>query len=312
MMERQRIILVAPKSTSRQDDPAAAFRYDLALWNFYLPLASLGHHVAFFNTLHFGNERLEELVASFEPHLIFSIMTGDKFLVPDEPWEAIANETKRGNIRTFNWFCDDTWRFETFSSKACKYFHACSTPEKAFVDRYKEIGYNNILYATWHANSDLYTGLSLPRTHDISFAGVLRGDRQIYFDKLKEANMDMVHKKNMSFEDMIEMYSRSRIGLNLSKNSNNGKTQMKARTFEIAATTTPLLTEYHEDLEGNFLINEEILTFKTPEEMVEKAKYLHKNPDYALYVAQNGLSRFIKDHDSRVRLGNLLGQMYKL
>jgi len=297
-----KITLVAPKSISEGE-----YRFDYGYWNFYLPLLSMGHDVHFFDTTKLGNKDLKVHIDNFKPELLFCIMTDSPYYCPDEPWETIEEETNKGNIKTFNWFCDDSWRFNNFSSKACHVFNYCSTPEKRFVDKYKEIGYSNIQYASWHANSELYSTLESESPHRaLSFVGAIRGDRKDAINLLESKGQQVYVPKDTSFEGMLWTYSTSFATLNFSKNSVNTGTQMKARMFEVPATGSLLITEYTKDLENCYDIGREIVTFSTEDQLLSITEDMKYDKEKYEKIAKRGYKRFLKDHDSKVRLAQVL------
>ena len=303
-----KIIMIAPRTITMHRHIDSPFRFDYAFWNFYMPLLSLGHDVDFFDSSLHGDKELQELIEKKKPDLLFCVMTGDQKYCPHEPWETIQKETEKGRLMTFNWFCDDTWRFEEFASKYCWYFHAASTPEKHIIPKYKEIGYNNVVHGTWHANSDAYSNLFSKKVKHISFVGQPHGERLQVFNKLKTRGIHVHHATNLSFEDMIHMYSSSHIGLNLSKNGNDPemKLQLKGRMFEVAAVGSLLLTEDAEGLDECFENDKEIIVFHSIEELIAKATYLIEHPSTTEKIAFNGHQRFLKEHDSKIRLKNVL------
>lgn len=63
------------------------------------------------------------------------------------------------------------------------------------------------------------------------------------------------------------------------------------RCFEIPATQTLMLSEYTDDLNRMFPADECAVYFKSPEEMVEKCKYLLSHPDEIKRIAENGYNR---------------------
>lgn len=300
----KRIIIVAPRSISNHTKSFNSFRLDYAYWNFYIPLLELGYEVKFFDTSLYSNEELKKLIQKFKPDLLFCIMTGSNYFCPEEPWAVIEEETKKGNITTFNWFCDDSWRFDNFSSHSCFKFHHCSTPELKFVQNYKKVGYTNIVYSTWHANHTLYS-IDKPKNIPISFVGNINKSREFYISFLKSNNINIMTAKNVGFEDMINYYISSLVGVNFSKSSDDSGTQMKARMFEIPACKAALVTEYTEDLENNFEIGKEILCFKNENELLDSLKQL-TNEKYLTEIINNGHNRFLKDHTSHIRLSQLL------
>ena len=90
-------------------------------WYVKQPLENLGHNVYQYDTVkgHPDDKPYSQIIEEFKPDLIFCMMTGDAGIAPKEPWPEIQRETNLGRTTTFNWFCDDTWRFDSFSSLAC-------------------------------------------------------------------------------------------------------------------------------------------------------------------------------------------------
>ncbi len=301
-----KIMLVAPRSISRHSLNQVPFRFDYAFWNFYIPLMSIGHMVSFFDTSVFGNKEFKSEFERFSPDLIFCIMTGDKSICPDEPWESIKTITESGRCKTFNWFCDDTWRFESFSSEICKNFHFCSTTERSLIEKYFGIGYRNIRYANWHSNPDLYSTVYCQKRSLLGFIGNMNYDREKYISHLASNTFPVHSIRNASFEDMLHLYSSSLVGLNFTKSASDGRRQMKARIFEIPATRTMLLTEEVEGIEEFFEVEKEIMTFKDENDLLDKVVWINKNPDKAFEIGLAGNRRFLMEHTSQIRLEKLL------
>jgi spore maturation protein CgeB len=275
-------------------------------WYFYLPLKSLGHDIYFYDTVEGCEKTYAEIIESFKPDLIFCIMTGDANIAPKEPWQDILKETQSGRTKTFNWFCDDTWRYDNFSKKVCHYFNVCSTPERFRVDDYQKDGYNNIIVANWHANSDFYQLKDFNnKTNEIAFIGFPTPSRKQFFDKTK---VPLKFLSGISQEELFTEHCNTKIGVNLSKNDNDPfkKTQMKQRIFEIPAGGGLLMTEYHSGIEEYYKIDNEIITFSTIDEFAQKANYLLNNPAICKKISQNGYNRFLKEHESKIRLSKTI------
>ena len=291
---------------------------DGGYYNFYLPLKDLGHEVYFWDTVSPENPNYLEVVESFKPDLIFSCMTGDLSIAPLEKhaMEKIVDITKEGNIKTFNWFCDDTWRFESFSKNFCHLFTCCSTPEPEYVRKYKDEGYDNIIVGGWHVNDKYYPTERLEKKHDVAFIGQMNNpDRLEHIQLLKDNGVKVKVFHGLSHGDMIKVLSETKIGLNFSKNYNGQpvKTQMKLRPFEVtAAKNTMLLTEYHSGLEYFFDIDKEIVTFKCAKEMLTKIKVLLNQESIRKKIALNGNRRFNKEHSSHNRMKDIIDQLEKI
>ena len=287
---------------------------DGGYYNLYLPMKELGHDVYFYDTVNSG-EKYSKIIETFKPDLIFCCMTGDRSLTPCEPWEEIEAETLSGRTKTFNWFCDDTWRFENFSSQMCFKFHVCSTPEPSYLKKYKDIGYKNIILGAWYSNANFHPYIEFEKKNiEISFVGRADFLREPYLNFLKSKEISVTNIENVSRNDLMKSFSESKIGLSFSTNPNDPerKTQMKARMFEVPAANSLLLTEYHQGIEEFFDINKEIITWETAKELCEKAKFLLANPQIAKNIAKNGHIRFMRDHDSKRRIEQILLGIEKL
>lgn len=304
-----KIVLIGPRTVNGN--------LDGIVWNFQLPLQSLGHKVFLFDVIKGDNDsRLQKLIDKEKPDLLFSILVAGFKKPHFEPIDTIKKYTDLGTIKTFNWFADDVWRFSNFSIKECRNFFCCSTTEPRYVEKYKESGYENIILANWHANEDLYSDHRDDKylEFDISFIGNLYPARKEYVQYLVDNGVNVNVCSNLSFEQMIYTMSNSLISLNFSSNPNaqDNATQMKGRLFEILGTGSLLLTEYHESIEEFVEENREAVFFKTKEELLSKVKKLLDQPEVALRLAKSGFERFQKEHSSHVRLQHLLETIEKL
>jgi len=286
---------------------------DATYWSLYIPLLSMGHQVYFYDTVNPIEKDYLKVIDGFKPDIIFACLTGDPAITPFEPIDEIEGETKSGRTKTFNWFCDDGWRFDNFSSKICWKFSCCSTPEAEFIPRYKEIGYDNIMLGIWHANLDLFPTISR-KAVDVGFCGYFNQQRTQMFELMRGSGINAIAKYGISYEDMLTFHSLSKIGINFSLGENGrvSKTQLKQRVFEITAAKSLLLTGYHEGIEEFFEIDKEIVVFQSPEEMVSKIKFLLAHDDILNKISAAGHSRFVEEHESKKRLGKILDKIVDL
>ena len=309
-----KILLTANKTLSN----GKAKWLDSTYYNLYLPLIDLGHEVYFWDTVKPENPNYQKVIDRFEPDLIFCCLTADLGLSPFEQavWDVIPGETQKGKIKTFNWFCDDTWRFDSFSSKVCSMFTACSTPEPDYVEKYRNIGYNNIIVGGWHANDSFYVKQECEKKYDVTFIGQMNNpDRKKYIEYLRTNGVDVHNFHGLSHDEMVKVWSETKIGLNFSKNYNGVpvRTQMKLRPFEIsAAKGTLIMSEYHSGLKYFYDIDKEIVTFTSPEEMLKKIKILLANEKIRNKIAIAGNNRFYKDHTSHKRMQKIIEEISKI
>tara|TARA_B100000989_G_C19532158_1_gene470696 strand:- start:6121 stop:7023 length:903 start_codon:yes stop_codon:yes gene_type:complete len=285
---------------------------DSLCWYFYEPLKKLGHDVYFYDTVAGEQRGFSAVIETYKPDLIFCIMTGSPDIGPHEPWREILNETKSGRTKTFNWFCDDTWRFEKWSSIICPIFTVCSTPEPSHLEKYRQAGYDNIVLGNWHADSECFPKVNFAdKPVDLSFIGTPNPYRKSFFDS---SDVNVEYFFGLSQEELFQTYSNSKISVNLSINHNDPqrKTQMKQRIFEVPAGRGMLMTQYHKGIEQYFEINKEIFTFQCSKEFSEKIKFLMSKPKIVEKVSSAGYNRFIKEHDSQIRLSNVLDKVMKI
>jgi len=295
-----KILLAINKTYSRNNRQ----KFDSGYFNLYIPMLELGHDVLFYDTSSRILSNFKKTVENFEPNLIFCCMTGNKSIAPNEPEISDIKEiTEKGNVITFNWFCDDSWRYDNFSKHICKNFSVCSTPELDYIEKYKEDGYENIILGQWHCNDKLFVQ-SIP-LYDIGFCGGMTQSRASFFQKL---NKNISCASDLSYEDLIEFYSCCKIIINPTVNDNDPekKTQMKLRIFESTCSQSLLVTENVKNLEMYYEPKKEIEVFNTPEEAVDIIDFYFKNETSRLKISEMGRQRFLKEHTSRIRLEKIL------
>jgi spore maturation protein CgeB len=300
-----KIILVCNKNLPREN----LNRMDSGYYNVYIPLIELGHQVYFYDTINPKEKDFSKVVERFQPDLIFCCLTGNPQITPYEPIEEIKQITNSGKIKTFNWFCDDTWRFESFSQYFCHYFNVCSTPEYSYIQKFKQSGYSNIILGQWHCNEDLY--LLNQKKYNIGFCG---GLNQTRLNFLKQLNQQVSYFSGCSYEDMISLYASCKIVLNLTINDNDTqkKRQMKLRIFEATCANSMLLTENVENIEMYYKPNNEIICFENVEECIDRTQFFLNNESEMQKITQKGNERFLKEHTSKIRLNNLLKEINKI
>ncbi|MHB1830559.1 MAG: glycosyltransferase family protein, partial [Candidatus Micrarchaeaceae archaeon] len=132
---------------------------------------------------------------------------------------------------TFNWFADDEWRFEMFSRYYAPLFDWISTTDFRSVEKYRKIGYKNVIKTGWACNNFLYRQNRQDRLkifeHDVSFIGKAYGDRPKLVNLIKNAKINVEcwgagwQRGRASQRDMLRIFSRSKINLNFSKMQRN-------------------------------------------------------------------------------------------
>ena len=300
-----KILLVAPRTTNIR-----SATFDYVVWNFLLPLKTLGHQVEFYDTYLTTKDKFLPKVEEFEPELIFCILTGDPGFGRNEPWDELEAITDEGKITTFNWFCDDAWRFDDWSCEKAATFTAVSTTEPHLVSEYHNLGYENVRYFNWHSNESLYSIPNCPNQYDITFVGSMYGDRTRILSEVIALHPELENRikvfSKVSFEEMIYLMNMSKISLSFAQNPNGPCKQMKGRMFEIPATNSLMVTEYTQGIEKSYEPNKEAVFFENSKELGSKLIKLLSNNIVRSSIADAGFARYQKDHTSEKRLGELL------
>jgi spore maturation protein CgeB len=304
--------------------------YSYEYYNFYDTLLRMGNDCSFFDfpshISEYGVDKMNALlienVIDYSPDLVFTILFRDEIKI-----ETLAKISDLKKTITLNWFCDDHWRFDSFSKYYAHSFDWCTTTSKNAMSKYKTIGYNNIIKTQWAANHYLYKKKEIPFRFDTTFIGIPHSKRRMImtflqknnihiktfgagwdinlfyrrFVKLKMLNRsefeNIVNRTRVSFEEMVNIFNESRININLTSSSKNGfEDQIKGRNFEVPACGGFLLTNFADNLEDYFEIGKEIVCFTDKNDLIKKIKYYLINEEERLNIAKRGLEKIISNH----------------
>lgn len=118
----------------------------------------------------------------------------------------------------------------------------------------------------------------------------------------------------LSDEEMIRMYSRSRINLGFSSCGGTHQTgerilQVRLRDFEVPMSGGFYMVEYMEELEEFYRIGEEIVCYHDPQDMVDKIRYYLAHDEERERIRRAGYERCLRDHTWQKRLATALEEM---
>ncbi|MCP3980401.1 MAG: glycosyltransferase [bacterium] len=218
----------------------AALRYDYGKpeqgysfehYNFFDSLRRLGHEVLYFDytslMAEFGrdgmNRRLLEVARAEQPDVLFCVLFGDEL-----DRDVMRRISDSGWTRTVNWFCDDHWRFDDFSSRWAPAFNWVVTTSSAALERYRAAGIEHAIKSQWACNHFLYRPADGPPQYDVTFVGQPHGARREIVLGLRDAGIRVDawgqgwEHGRLDQERMVEVFGRSRINLNLSASSVGG------------------------------------------------------------------------------------------
>jgi spore maturation protein CgeB len=146
------------------------------------------------------------------------------------------------------------------------------------------------------------------------FRGLARIGRQLrYRNKTRKlAQMFKPHARGaVPFEKIAEIFSSYELCLNFSNVWSDGRPasplipHVRLRDFEAPMCRTCYLTGHTEEIAEFYEIGREIEIYRTPDELVEKARFFLAHPESAEKLREAGYRRALKDHTWKQRFKEL-------
>lgn len=288
---------------------------------------------------------IKEINKEYRVDLFFTYYSS-RHILPE-----VIDKIKDLGIITVNFYCNNIHQFDLVSEIAPHYDY-CMFPEREALQKYIDVGANPV-HIQMAANPDIYKPYPLNREYDVTFVGQNYLSRQDYMEYLYRNGIDvhawgpnwenalMPSKRGMvnrvksklglnkqvlpktnvngplSDEELINMYSRSKISLNFSevvvsdKNYDSGaiKRHIRLRDFEAPMSGAFYITGYQDELKEYYEIDKEIVCYDTKEELLEKIRYYLKHPDEAEAIRIAGHKRALKDHTWENRFKELFNKI---
>jgi spore maturation protein CgeB len=292
------------------------------------------------------NEALQDFIFLQRPTVI---------LVCSGYWDIdrtmLARVQKQSSATSIYICGDDSWRFDSLSKFYAPYFSWVLTWCSSAVKKYKKIGYENIISSQPWVDINIYKPADGPKDIDVSFVGTRSGPREKIVDALRAAGINILVRGNgwpeggVSQDEMIDIISRSRIGLSLNPAAfyfswrsimrlffrraefgEKGRSikfdghhffrnvrewlqkrerQIKARSFEIPACRTMQMTQDADNLREYYLPDKEIVLYDTTENLIKKIKYYLAHHAEREQITFRGYERTIREHTAEVRLAEI-------
>jgi len=158
------------------------------------------------------------------------------------------------------------------------------------------------------AHPDVHRPYNTPFEFDVSFAGACYGQRPSFIKKLAKHNIKVEcfghgwPNGPLPSEEMIKLYSRSRINLGFAGIGYSRKLMcLKGRDFEVPMSGGLYLTQNNPELSLIFNVGNEILTYRNEEDCVRIIHELLADPDRAEAIRKAGRKRCLSDHSYHAR-----------
>lgn len=232
--------------------------------------------------------------------------------------DALRSISSRDDIATVAWGCDDHWRFEDFSSLLAPALDWWVTTARSAVPKFEALGMGaRVIKSQWAVEPTAYHPLGVPRDIAVSFVGQPHGERREIIEALAGmgVRVDVFGRgwegadSRVTHEQMLGVFSRSEVSLNLSKSSVGDVEQIKGRVFEVPACRSLLLTDMADDLDAYYEIGEEIVVYEDLEDLAEKALFYSTHQLERDTIAEAGYMRTLGEHTWRQRFDDIFARM---
>jgi len=257
-----------------------------------------------------------EFADSVKPDLIF-------FCLYQEQFSHQTLQYLKRSYTTINWFGDDQWRFESFTSLYANDFTWCITTDQFSVGKYHAIGQKNVIYSQWAAiDAHSLNKVDSGYVYDVSFVGGYHPYRKWFIEQLQNQGLSVDvfghgwPNGSLSNDDMNRVFAESKVNLNISNSSSldisyvfsslrtcvntirsrKSSSQIKARNFEIPFFCGFQLTDYVPTLEQYFRIGEEVSCYSSPDEACKLIQYYLTCDDERESIKLRGHQRAIAEH----------------
>lgn len=319
--------------------------YSFEHYNFFDFLSKAGFEILYFDFMSLMqshgkdtmNAMLVDTVKREQPDLAFFILFQDQI-----ERATIEKISAMGKTITLNWFCDDHWRFHNFSQLYAPAFHYVTTTSVAALAQYNAIGYKNVIKTQWACNHFLYRpSYNNDYRHDVSFVGQPHGTRRDIIQSLELSGIVVTkygagwhETSRISQQQMIEVFSSSKININLSNASVQRRTflgrlkknsrqflpfrlwrhtldveaegqQIKGRNFEVPGCGGFLLTGNADNLSEYYQDKKEIVVFHTMKELRDVIRYYLQHDDERQQIALQGYKRTMQEHTYAHRFAHI-------
>ena len=265
------------------------------------------------------NRRLLDMTVAEQPDLLFTILMRDEF--DKKTIKRISDETK---TVTFNWFCDDHWRYDNFSRFWAPMFNWVSTTDSDSLEKYERDGYQNVIKTQWGVNPFLYQKKNLEMKYDVTFVGQVHSNRKKLMSDLKKKGIEVQcfgadwPNGRVSQDEMINIFNQSKINLNLSNSSTNkwyrfwkkDRDQIKGRNFEVPGTGGFLLTGIADNLDQYFELEKEVAIYNDEDDLAEKISYYLDHEPERSAISEAGYQRCFKDHSYALRFETIFKTIF--
>ncbi|MCE5194257.1 MAG: glycosyltransferase [Nitrospiraceae bacterium] len=298
----------------------------------YETLVSMGHEVVVFN---FGstqfhtkilkkiskpafisnlNRQLKKTIKTFKPDIFLTIFGFDHD-------KEILEYIRSKNILTICWWLNDPFQIKRSIEKASHYDYYFTNARGSLAD-YCNHGIQKAFYLPVGAFPLVHRKIAgTGHEYDISFVGDWGPAREniltelsrdfnisIFGPWIKKLGENSILRKKIARggffkpEEMVVIYSKSKIALNIHSWFGKWDYGTNPRVFEASGCGILQICDYKDEIPDLYEPDKEIVLYKTIEELKDKLRYFSLNQASRISIAENACLRTLKDHTYEKRL----------
>ncbi|MEK7187946.1 MAG: glycosyltransferase [Patescibacteria group bacterium] len=319
--------------------------------NFFLTLSSLPGveviELPFDHILEIGKERfnreLLDTAKQGKPDLFFVFMYTDELL------PSTLETLRQMGVPTLAWFADDYWRFWNYSKHWAPLFSYAVTTSPQALGWYAHSDIHNVIGSQWACNTAQYGPRPMNQDIDVSFVGQYKPGRGRIVQMLERQGIAVQAygfgwpRGGVSHEEMLQIFSRSRINLNLNERPSRFEARVlarlflrksidrlvlsphlvenaqawwhfsvphtHARPFELAGCGAFVISGKSANIKQYYVPGQEMEFYETPEELVKKVRYYLDHTEQRKQIAKAGYERTIRDHTYEKRFREIFSRI---
>lgn len=268
----------------------------------------------------------------------------------EDDYAAVLPEIRRrSKAVTVFYGLDDSWRFDHFSRNIARYFSWIVTYYAGAIPKYHRIGCTHIFNSIPGVDTHAYPPPvfeSDSKDIDVSFVGTWSKRRGEIVQDLQRAGLNVHVRGNgwpeaaISREEMVRIYSRSKIILTLNPPAFNFSKKSLARLFlrraylgeggpsvkfdilnffanfrswrqkrilqikvRFSSQFGALeMTQDADNLRDFFVPDKEIVLYANTQDLAQKIRYYLAHPEEREAITRAGYARTLRDHDAKKRI----------
>jgi spore maturation protein CgeB len=239
--------------------------------------------------------------------------------------QDVLRRVKEQGVPTACWWLNDPFQFERSMEKAACYDYYF-TNSRGSVPLYAEKGVTNASFLPVGVYPPLHKkDPQLTKEYDICFAGDYKPVREEVLTavaskyrlalfgpwrkKLPKDSPLASHIVSDSFfspEEMVRIFNQSKIVLNIHTWLGKNEFGINPRIFEANGCGSLQISDFKEEIADFYQEDQEIVIYRSIDELMEKLDYYLANPEQREEIAQRGYQRAHRDDTYRQRMETLL------